>query len=165
LSVKAPGLLKRLKKILAEQSPDSRPDLLLLVALTFWETPNLLLVAGKCEAQSNGMKVFPNPDDDSVSFKFNTTDVIEGPLEFKSSLDFFNRDDIRAIRVSRNCVMTLINNGESKQVALSQSPERPLNLCAFEHSKYVYTWCKGLLEFECGTNNFLGPCLGFWSCH
>lgn len=27
-----------------------------------------------------------------------------------------------------------------------------------------YTYCSGLVEFQCGDNDMMGACLGFWDC-
>ncbi len=99
-----------------------------------------------------------------MQFELNSTDIINGPVDFESNTPPYDRPDVKAIHVKKGSKIKLIKNGESKEISLQPSANQSHNLMAFS-SLNSKTYCIGLLEFECGTDKLLGPCIFGWDCN
>lgn len=128
------------------------------------ETPDTLIITGQCSEDNGKIIVTPKPGDRSIQFEFDAADILEGPIDFQSNTSPYDRDDVKAIRIKRYGKFKLIKDGEVTEVSLQNSTERAHNLIAMS-SLNSNTYCVGLLEFECGSNKFIGPCIFGWDCY
>ncbi len=119
---------------------------------------------GECSILGDSITVNPRPDSKSLLFVFRRADVVEGPVDFESNTAPYNRDEVKAIKVRKGSRMTLRKEGTEKEVELVPESGQPHHLASLASAAHRRTYCVGLLEFECGTNKLICPCIFGWDC-
>jgi hypothetical protein len=69
---------------------------------------------------------------------------------------------MHAVQMTRGSTITLVENGKERSLTLAPDPSRkPTQITTHSGG---HTRCLGTLEFQCGTGDFVGYCLGLWEC-
>jgi hypothetical protein len=139
-------------------------ELIQLIKKNTKDSSDALVITGKFQIENDTTFIFPNPEDLNLFFEINKEDILEGPLEFESNTLPYSRDDVKAFKIKKNSYIK-INKGKNKtEIKLESIENRSSNLIAASSLKND-SYCIGLLEFQCGTDKFLGPCIFGWDCY